>query len=811
MLKTKDPAYVDIERMLRSLRPLNPSLLRRYLKDIHRELSNEGVGGAFMPLLSFYEYTRVPLFIAEKVFRLFGGEGVGLSLQQFEHGVLRIMNGSFRSLLRQTFDFCDFDGDGRILRSDVKLLLMYFVKFCNSFKNENEIYDESSFDLESGHLLDFYFRSQDNLEYNLYRQIVETKFSDLFYILLVILHKCLPFDEENICFYLEDKRLKEGDASESLSHNQNYSLSEGHSVATKTCSDFTETTAGNSINPETVAGSSGKSKIRIDSNGTGLEKLLPPSTSKVNIIVDDQIFDYALLFQHENLDNLFEKLSLSQNMQNIERNFDCDKSSGSWKNDSESFSFDNNLKRSMPSIASLKSLDSNSNYLNLQKQHIEASDSSSSTGEKLSLFSSQSPNMRDGSLSPYPRFKFYEKFHKFHYENYLYKYDTKKQKMTKVYIVMSNKEMYYFKNSSKSKLKGMHYLKDYITAGDKFIDKENFKVLEGVKYYCISLYINNKQREFFVKRSEDFLQWAEIFKRILKIRSLSEGYEIMSLVHEGKSESIFKAKAMASKEVVSIKMYPKKEIFRNSNAEGINDGNIYNIKAESNNKKLRMMITEREILQFSRHKNIICLLDYFEDLENIYLVTEYLERGNLAKFLSTHREDLSMVDLLRIIFQICEGIQYLHKNGIIHRDIKPQNIVMEKKNLQFSVKLIDFNLSSIASDSERHTQSYGTFHFASPEVLLNKPHNKLTDVWSLGVTMYYVIYGALVFQDEQVVANTIKQENIHIEYPFNIMLSEQENLMLQDLISSCLRKDHSKRLSIGQIMKHQIFMIVNNL
>ena len=78
------------------------------------------------------------------------------------------------------------------------------------------------------------------------------------------------------------------------------------------------------------------------------------------------------------------------------------------------------------------------------------------------------------------------------------------------------------------------------------------------------------------------------------------------------------------------------------------------------------MITERKILQYCSHTNIIRLLDYFEDLENIYLLTEFLERGNLTKFLSINREYLCIVDLVKIIFQVCKGVEYLHRKGIIH-------------------------------------------------------------------------------------------------------------------------------------------------
>jgi tRNA A-37 threonylcarbamoyl transferase component Bud32 len=824
MLKSKDPALVDIERLLKSMRPLNPNMLRRYLKDIYRELSSDSQGGTFIQLLSFYEYSRVPLFIAEKVYNLLsGGSGI-LSLQKLEQGVVQILNANYQAALKMTFDFCDFDNDGRILQNDVKLILIYFIKFCNSFKSEAEIYEEKNFEQEILTLLHFYFCGKEIIDYNQYKNSIESKISDLFYILLVIIHKCLPFDEENINYYFDDKRLKEVESADTynLSHHsqcsnqtQAYSSSDYKSISevSKLRSEFSDTTGTNSNNFDVVACSQiAKSKFFAQNEnepnlGIGKinqtliqEKLLPPSTSKINMIVDDNIFEYANFFLiekiQENVENLFEKLSISHN---LDKHFDNEVSLESMRKDSSvNNSFDLQMKK--PQINSQD-----------HKNFLEASDSNSSYGEKISIFTTQSPLQNKSYLSPFPKFKFYEKFNKFHYENYLYKFDVKKQKMSKVYIVISNKEMYYFKNSTKTTLKGMHYLKDYITAGDKFIDQENFMVLENINYYCISLYINNKNREFFVKRSEDFLIWTEVFKRVLKIRSLSENYDIMSLIYEGKTESIFKAQSLKNNEIVSVKLYPKKEIFKNiyQNEVGTNlDSKLNNY--DTFYKKLRMMITEREILQYSKHKNIIRLLDYFEDLENIYLVTEYLERGNLNKFLSTHREDLSMIDLIKIIYQICEGIEYLHSNGIIHHDIKPQNIVMDKKNLHFNVKIIDFNLSSISSDSERHTHSYGTFHFASPEVLLNNPHDKMTDIWSLGVTMYYVIYGTLVFPDEQAIVNTIKQDKITINYPYNFNINEQDNLMLQDLISSCLRKDPSKRLTIQQIMNHEIFMIVNN-
>lgn len=94
------------------------------------------------------------------------------------------------------------------------------------------------------------------------------------------------------------------------------------------------------------------------------------------------------------------------------------------------------------------------------------------------------------------------------------------------------------------------------------------------------------------------------------------------------------------------------------------------------------------------------------------------------------------------------GLYYLHSYGIMHRDLKLENIMMTNKT-EFSVpKLVDFGLAKILSPQETATEPFGTVGYAAPEILKKLPYNKIVDVWSLGVIIYVLLVGFMPFVDK---------------------------------------------------------------
>ena len=118
-----------------------------------------------------------------------------------------------------------------------------------------------------------------------------------------------------------------------------------------------------------------------------------------------------------------------------------------------------------------------------------------------------------------------------------------------------------------------------------------------------------------------------------------------------------------------------------------------------------------------QHPNIIKLLDLFESSENYFIVLEYMQGKDLFDYIAKRDYKLAEERAKQIIYQLMLGVKYLHSFGIVHRDIKLENIMMTEGTERGCPKLVDFGLSKIIGPSETATEPFGTLGYVAPEVL----------------------------------------------------------------------------------------------
>lgn len=110
------------------------------------------------------------------------------------------------------------------------------------------------------------------------------------------------------------------------------------------------------------------------------------------------------------------------------------------------------------------------------------------------------------------------------------------------------------------------------------------------------------------------------------------------------------------------------------------------------------------------------------------------------------KDKIPNIDLARNVLKgIFKGINHLQMRGIVHRDIKPDNIMMSSSQLNAAPKIIDFGLSTILYKGAVSGDPYGTLAFCSPEIIMNKSHTKQTDIWSLGILSHILLTGTVPF------------------------------------------------------------------
>ena len=155
------------------------------------------------------------------------------------------------------------------------------------------------------------------------------------------------------------------------------------------------------------------------------------------------------------------------------------------------------------------------------------------------------------------------------------------------------------------------------------------------------------------------------------------------------------------------------------------------------------IINEINLLKSLDHPNIMKIYEYFADEQQFYIVSEYCEGGELFDFIQS-RGTMNETIIAKIFHQIMSALLYCHNHQIIHRDIKPEILLLkeqiESDDSDFDIKLIDFGASLQIDNKKKANQVVGTPYYVAPEVLMGSYDSKC-DIWSAGVILYIMLCG----------------------------------------------------------------------
>eukprot|EP00598_Pedospumella_elongata_P002477 CAMPEP_0184981204 /NCGR_PEP_ID=MMETSP1098-20130426/11028_1 /TAXON_ID=89044 /ORGANISM="Spumella elongata, Strain CCAP 955/1" /LENGTH=628 /DNA_ID=CAMNT_0027504749 /DNA_START=246 /DNA_END=2132 /DNA_ORIENTATION=- len=217
---------------------------------------------------------------------------------------------------------------------------------------------------------------------------------------------------------------------------------------------------------------------------------------------------------------------------------------------------------------------------------------------------------------------------------------------------------------------------------------------------------------------------------------------------------------------------------------------------------LRKLHTEIAILKSLDHPNIIKLQDVFFGKRSVYIVTDLCRGGELFELLNSgknqgfvFREDRAS----KLMRDMLSAVNYLHENGIVHRDLKLENFLFEDHNSNSPLILIDFGLSKHVSPGERLTQKVGSCYYTAPEVL-NGNYDYKCDVWSLGVLCYMLLSGSPPF-----FGKTVDDVYLSIqtkEATFTDKKFKHVSNSCLDFMKRLLVRDVRYRMSTGDALNH---------
>lgn len=441
------------------------------------------------------------------------------------------------------------------------------------------------------------------------------------------------------------------------------------------------------------------------------------------------------------------------------------------------------------------------------------------------------------------------------FEGYIYRSDENNH-LKKYYTALVGNDLFYFTNSKKITLKGIHNLsgtyifkdpntikvrEEYANNNSKNVnDTQNsnneiktnyssnsnnvnnissFKNNDGnvnkksstlninnepvvsktVYYYPFKLYFKKKCRIYYCASEEDVKNWVDNVRAVTKFREITDYYSIGEELGHGK---FGKVKIGNPKRGISTNKLNQNDIKEKEDEKyAIKIINKVNLKSI----ELELVKSEIEIMKFCRYRNIVKLIENFEDHENIYIILEYLSGGNLNNYLSSQKTLLPEGKIKNLVLEIASGINYLHHFGIIHRDLKPENIMMSDKSENAIVKIVDFGLSKVLGKFEKSNEAYGTLAYAAPEVIQKNAYTKTIDIWSLGVILYFLISGQFPFNDKNNNLHKIAVEITSGDIKFIGNSWKRADLDCKELVLRCLERDVTKRIDIVNFINHKWF------
>jgi len=248
---------------------------------------------------------------------------------------------------------------------------------------------------------------------------------------------------------------------------------------------------------------------------------------------------------------------------------------------------------------------------------------------------------------------------------------------------------------------------------------------------------------------------------------IAERYEILGKIGTGGMADVYKAKDHKLNRFVAVKVL--KPEFREDTTF------------------IRKFRSEAQAAAGLTHPNIVNVFDVGDDEGVYYIVMELIEGITLKEYIAK-KGKLSIKEATSIAIQVSMGLEAAHNHGIVHRDVKPQNIIISTDG---KVKVTDFGIARAASSNTISSNVMGSVHYSSPEQVRGGYSDEKSDIYSLGITLYEMVTGRVPFDGDTTVAIAIKHLQEEMVPPS--VYAEELPYSLEQIILKCTQKSVNRR------------------
>lgn len=281
---------------------------------------------------------------------------------------------------------------------------------------------------------------------------------------------------------------------------------------------------------------------------------------------------------------------------------------------------------------------------------------------------------------------------------------------------------------------------------------------------------------------------------------VNRDYTFLTVIGSGSFGKVWKVARKDSKDGVDTPLYACKEIHYGSMSD----------------KEKKLLVHEVNVLKDLHHQNIVRYIDRYLDKATlkIYIVMEYCENGDLARYIKRHKTDRRYITedkIWSVLVQLLQALNYCHHfnlfsqgastQKVIHRDIKPGNVMLSKDG---SIKLGDFGLCRTLGDLSEAKTNVGTPLYMAPEVLSKKPYTEKADIWSLGCVIY-----ELCALQPPFVAQNMDSLKIKVAQNQRPPIPSHYSQTLRSIIDQMLSSNQSARPSSQDLLNHPKILEMN--